>query len=180
VSVVPFGTLIDRERSAKMSSGGRAEPPSEMGVEMPRAGWFVVGFLVIAVVVGGLLNARGPFGDHPRIAYDQVFADYAARNIAQITQWRDQLEIVEVDGTVHRAVVPPDRDFPSDFAVARRTYMNAFAYSRLPDPWLGMMTPWVPFLLALAAVLIWATAVARNRREASGARPAAGSAQPPG
>ncbi len=147
---------------------------------MPRARWFVVGFLVIAAIVGGLLNARGPFDDHPRIAYDQVFADYAARNIAQITQWRDQLEIVEVDGTVLRAVVPPDRDFTSDFAVARRTYMNAFAYSRLPDAWLGVMTPWVPFLLALAGVLIWATAFVRNRREASGTGPAAGSAQPAG
>ena len=146
---------------------------------MPRARWFVVGFLVIAAVVGGMLNARGPFGDHPRIAYDQVFADYAARKVAQISQWRDQLEIVEVDGTVLRAAVPPDRDFTSDFAVARRTYMNAFAYSRLPDAWLGIMTPWLPFLVALAAVLIWATAIVRNRREALGTRPA-GSARPAG
>jgi hypothetical protein len=150
-----------------------------MGVEMPRARWFVVGFLVIAAIVGGLLNARGPFDDHPRIAYDQVFADYAARNIAQITQWRDQLEIVEADGTVHRAVVPPDRDFPSDFAVARRTHMNAFAYSRLPDAWLGVMTPWVPAVLALAALLIWITAIVRSRRMASGSD-RAGSPQPAG
>ena len=139
---------------------------------MPRLRWFVVGFLLIAAVVGGLLNARGPFGDHPPIAYEQVFADYAARRINQISQWRDQLEIVEVDGAVLRAVVPPDRDFTNDFAEARRTYMNAFAYSRLPDAWLGVMTPWVPFLLALAAVLILATAVARDRRQASGTGPA--------
>lgn len=100
---------------------------------MPRARWFVVGFLVIAAVVGGMLNARGPFGDHPRIAYDQVFADYAARKVAQISQWRDQLEIVEVDGTVLRAAVPPDRDFTSDFAVARRTLherLRLFAAAR--------------------------------------------------
>ncbi len=58
-------------------------------------------------------------------------------------------------------------------------YMNAFAYSRLPDAWLGIMTPWLPFLVALAAVLIWATAIVRNRREALGTRPA-GSARPAG
>ena len=134
---------------------------------MPRARWLVVGFLMIAVVVGGSLNALGPFDDHPRIAYDQVFADYAARRIDHISQWRDQLEIVEVDGAVLRAVVPPERDFWSDFDEARHTYMNAFAYSRLSDAWLIVMTPWVLILLAVAAALIWVTAVVRNRRQAS-------------
>jgi hypothetical protein len=173
VAVVPFGTFIDGPGSVKIPiTRGAGQAAHREVVEMSRARWFVVGFLLIAAVLGGSLNALGPFGDHPRIAYDQVFADYAARRIDHISQWRDQLEIVEVDGTVLRAVVPPGRDFASDFDVARHTYMNAFAYSRLPDPWLVVMTPWIPSLLALAAVLIWGTAVARSRRQASGIGPA--------
>jgi hypothetical protein len=138
---------------------------------MPRARWFVVGFLLVAAVVGGALNDRGPFGDHPRIAYDQVFVDYAAGRTDRISQWRDQLEIVEADGAVFRAVVPPDRDFASDFAAARRTHMVAFHYTRLPDAWLGVMTPWVPAVLVLAAALTWVAALARNRRAAAGSSP---------
>ena len=146
---------------------------------MPRARWFVLAFLLAVAVVGGVLNSRGPFGDHPGIAYDQVFTDYAARKIERISQWRDQLEIVEIDGSVVRAVVPPDRDFERDFDEARRTHMNAFAYSRLPDAWLGLMTPWVPAVLALAALLIWITAIVRSRRMASGSG-RTGSPQPAG
>jgi hypothetical protein len=51
--------------------------------------------------------------------------------------------------------------------------MNAYWYTRLPDAWLVVMTPWVPFLLALAAVLIWVTAIARHWRQRSRTGPAA-------
>lgn len=134
---------------------------------MPRARWFVVGFLLIAAVAGGLLNARGPFGSHPALAYDQFLADFQAGKVEQITQWRDQLEVNE-QGVLLLVVVPADRDLQSDLGQARVAGGVGLALASVPDAWLGAMTPWVPLLLALAAVLIWATAIARSRRAASG------------
>lgn len=145
---------------------------------MPRARWFIVGFLLIAAVVGGMLNARGPFDAHPALAYDQFLADFQAGNVEQIVQWRDRLEVTE-QGALFSVGVPAERDLPADLAQARRAGGVAINFAVLPDAWLGVMTPWVPVVLALAAVLIWVTAIARNRRAASGSSPT-GSPQPAG
>lgn len=145
---------------------------------MPRARWFVIGFLLIAAVVGGLLNARGPFDAHPPLAYDQFLADFQGSRVEQITQWRDQLEVTD-QGALRSVVVPADRDLQSDLAQARSAGGVGISYSGLPDAWLGAMTPWVPLLLALGALLIWVTAIARSRRAASGSA-AAGSSQTAG
>lgn len=143
---------------------------------MPRARWFVIGFLLVAAVLGGLLNARGPFDAHPAIAYDEFLADFQAGRVEQIVQWRSQLEVTE-GATLLSVVVPTDRDLPADLAHARVAGGVGISYARLPDAWLGVMTPWVPVMLALAAVLIWGSATLRNRRSASGSGPA-GSPQP--
>ena len=51
---------------------------------MPRARWFVVGFLFAAALVGGVLNERGPFGQHPSLSYTQFLADFQAGDVKQI------------------------------------------------------------------------------------------------
>jgi hypothetical protein len=130
---------------------------------MPRARWFVVGYLLVAAVVGGVLNERGPFGAHPALAYDQFLADFQAGKVERIVQWRDQLEVTE-QGAMHSVVVPLERDLQADLGQARRASGVGISYTRLADQWLGLMTPWVPFLIAVAAILIWATAIARIRR----------------
>jgi hypothetical protein len=135
-------------------------------VEMPRARWFVVGFLLIAAVVGGVLNARGPFDTHPALGYDQFLADFQAGKVEQIAQWRDQLEVTE-QGALRSVVVPADRDLQADLGRARVAGGVGISFVGVPDAWLGTMTPWIPLLLALAAVLIWATAIVRSRRVAS-------------
>ncbi len=140
---------------------------------MLRARWFVVGFLLIAAVVGGLLTARGPFDAHPALTYEQFLADVQAGRVGQITQWRDQLEVTD-QGTLRSVLVPADRDVQSDLARASWAGGVGISYAGLPDDWLGALTPWVPLLLALAAALIWASAIVRNRRAASGSA-AAGS-----
>lgn len=144
---------------------------------MPRARWFVVAFLLFAAVIGGLLNARGPFDTHPSVAYDQFLADFQAGKVERIVQWQDRLEVTE-QGALISVDVPADRDLPADLAQALRASGVGISYSRLPDAWLGTMTPWFPVVLALAAVLIWATAIVRSRR-ASRSGPA-GSPRPTG
>jgi hypothetical protein len=136
-------------------------------VEMPRARWSVVGFLLIAAVVGALLNARGPFDSHPPLAYDRFLADFQAGKVVQIVQWRDRLEVI-AEGTLRSVVVPAERDLPGDLARARSAGGVGMSYSSLPDAWLGAVTPWIPLLLALGGSLIWATAIVRSRRAASG------------
>jgi peptidoglycan/LPS O-acetylase OafA/YrhL len=134
---------------------------------MPRARWFVIGFLLIAAVVGGLLNARGPFDPHQPLAYDQFLADFQAGQVGQISQWRDQLEVTD-QGALRSVVVPADHDLWSDIGQARWAGGVGISYAAIPDEWLGLMTPWVPLLLALGGFLLWVTAIARNRRLASG------------
>jgi hypothetical protein len=147
-------------------------------IEMPPARWLVVGFLLIAVVVGGLLNARGPFDAHPALAYGQFLADFQAGKVEQTVQWRNQLEVTE-QGALRSVVVPANRDLPADLAQARAAGGVGINYAGLPDAWLGVMTPWIPVLLASAALLIWVTAIVRSRRRASGSD-RAGNPQPAG
>jgi hypothetical protein len=75
-------------------------------------------------------------------------------------------------------VVPPEEDLDADLARARVAGGVGISFGHIPDEWLGLLTPWVPFLIALAAALIWTTGIARNRRATS--RPDAGSPQPAG
>lgn len=145
---------------------------------MPRARWFVVGFLLVAALVGGVLNARGPFGAHPSLAYTQFLADFQAGRVERIVQWRDQLEVTE-SGQLLAVTVPPEKDLVADLAQARQAGGVGINFAHIPDAWLGLFTPWIPILILLAAALIWVTGIARNRRMTSGAD-TAGGPQPAG
>jgi len=134
---------------------------------MPRALWLVVGFLVLATLVGGVLNERGPFDAHPSLSYAQFLDDFGAGQVERIIQWRDQLEVTR-QGELLTVLVPAGRDLPADLAQARR--LGAWSFSRVPDTWLYLHTPAVPILILVGAALLWATAIARNRRAASGSR----------
>ena len=146
---------------------------------MPRARWFVAGFLLVAVVLGGVLNERGPFASHPALAYDRFLHDVQVGEVDQVVQWRDELEVTE-QGSLLSVVVPTGHDPAADLAQARDAggAGTSFAFAHIPDAWLGLMTPWVPLVLSAAAMLIWVTSVARNRgfespsSRASGPRPA--------
>src|SRR3990172_3541879 len=104
-------------RAPENAAGGATDPPDGRCGTMPRARWFVVGFLLVAAVVGGVLNERGPFGAHSALAYDQFLADFQAGKVEQIVQWRDQLEVTE-QGAMLSVVVPPERDLRADLGQA--------------------------------------------------------------
>ena len=91
---------------------------------MPRARWFVVGFLFAAALIGGVLNERGPFGQHPSLSYTQFLADFQAGDGEQIVQWRDQVEVTEADRLL-LVTVPPDRDLTAD--LGRRSWLETSA-----------------------------------------------------
>ncbi len=130
---------------------------------MPRARWFVVGFLVVAALVGGVLNERGPFGNHASLPYSQFLADFQAGDVGQIVQWRDRLEVTEADQLL-LVTVPPDRDLAADLAAAKLAGNVGISWAHVPDSWLSAYTPWVPVLILVAGALIWVTAIVRNRR----------------
>jgi hypothetical protein len=130
---------------------------------MPRARWFVVGFLLVAALLGGVVNARGPFGTHASLAYTQFLADFQAGRVEQIVQWRDQLEVTE-SGQLLAVTVPPETDLAADLAQARQAGGVGVNTALIPDAWLGLFTPWVPILILVAAALIGVTAIARNAR----------------
>jgi hypothetical protein len=174
---VPVGTLLDRRDRAKIAQGADQTAHREVA-EMPRARWLLVAFLLVAAVVGGILNERGPFGAHPGLVYDQFLADFQAGNVDRIVQWRDRLEVTE-HGALFTVVMPVERDFPADLAQARRAGGVGISFGGVPDAWLGVMTPSVPIVIAVAAVLVWAPAVLRDWRRGSGSS-AAGSPQPAG
>jgi hypothetical protein len=134
---------------------------------MPRAAWFVVGFLVVGALAGGALNARGPFAAHPRLAYTQFLTDFEAGRVEQIVQWQDQLEVTE-GRQLLTVVAPPEADLVGDLARARWAGGVGIDFAHIPDAWLGQETPWVPVLILLAAALIWVSAIARNRRMTQG------------
>lgn len=145
---------------------------------MPRARWFVIGFLVVTGLIGGVLNERGPFGEHPSLSYTQFLADFEAGTVHRIVQWRDRLEVTEAD-QVLLVTVPPDRDLTADLARARLAGNVGINWTHMPDAWLGNDTPWVPILILVAAALIWVTAIVRSRLALSGAG-STGSPQPAG
>jgi len=145
---------------------------------MPRARWFVIGFVVVAALAGGVLNARGPFGAHPALAYPQFLADVEAGRVERIVQWQDRLEVTE-SGRLLAVVVPPESDLEADLARARVAGGVGMSFGHIPDAWLGLFTPWIPVLILLGAALIWTTGIARNRRAAS-RHDAAGSPQAAG
>ncbi len=134
---------------------------------MPRARWLVVGSLLIAAVLGTALDARGPLGAHPALAYDQFLADVQAGRVERLVQWRDRLEVTE-QSAPFTVVVPSERDLQADLAQARRAGSVGVELVRVPDAWLGMLTPAVPIVLVLAAGAVWVAAIAGNRRSTSG------------
>ena len=108
---------------------------------MPRARWFVVGCLGTAAVVGGVLNERGPFDQHPSRSYPQFLADVRAGHVQQVVQWRDQLEVTE-SGQLLTVIVPREQDLAADLTAARLAGRNVgTTWADLPDAWLGLFTP---------------------------------------
>lgn len=97
----------------------------------------------------------------PRSPYDQFLANVQAGRVEQIVQWRNQLEVTE-QGGLRSVVVPADRDLFADLGQARAAGGVGISYAGLPDDWLGTMTPWIPVLIVLAALLIWVTAIVRT------------------
>jgi hypothetical protein len=152
---------------------GADQPSGRWGVGMPRARWFIVGFLVVAALAGTALNARGPFAQHPSRAYVPFLTDFEAGRVEQIVLWRDQLEVTE-SGQLLTVVVPPGADLMGDLALARQAGGVAINLAQIPDAWLGLFTPWIPVLILLTGALIWATGIARNRRMTSGTEAGAG------
>ena len=142
---------------------------------MPRTRWFVIGFLLMALAVSGVVNARGPFASHPSLAYDQLLVDFEAGSVGDTVRWRDQLEVDE-SGSLWFVIVPPDRDLMTDLDRARWAGGVSVSVATLPDIWIGQ-TLLIPGLLVLAAALIWITAIVRSRRATSGGE-AVGSPQP--
>ncbi len=137
---------------------------------MPRTRWLVVGFLLAAALVGGLLNGRGPFDQHPSLTYARFLADFQAGGVEQIVQWRNQLEVAET-AQVLLVTVPPNRDVTADLAQARQAGGVGINFAQVPDPWLWLATPAVPILILIAGVLIWVASIARNRRIEAGSNP---------
>lgn len=130
---------------------------------MPRTRWIVIGFLLAVAIVGGVINARGPFAAHPSLTYAQFLSDVEAGHFGQIVQWRDQLEVT--DGTqLLLVVVPNDADLAGDLAQARESGGGGMSWATIPDQWLSLYTPWVPVLILLAGSLLWIGALVRDRR----------------
>lgn len=129
---------------------------------MPRVRWFVIGCLVAVALVGGALNERGPFGQHPSLSYAQFLADFQAGDVGQILQWRDQIEVTEADQLL-LVTVPPDRDLTADLAQAKLAGSGGITWVHVPDGWMTSHTPWIPVVILVAAALIWAAAIARTR-----------------
>jgi len=130
---------------------------------MPRTRWIVIGFLLVAGVVGGLINARGPFAAHPSVSYSHYLADVGAGRVEQVVQWRDQLEVTEGSGLLLVAV-PPQADVDADLKRAAWNGGVGFSLEIMPDWWLSTYTPWVPLLILIAGALIWIGALVRDRR----------------
>jgi hypothetical protein len=132
---------------------------------MARARWIAVGFLLVAAIAAVVLNERGPFGTHPTVAYPAFLADFAAGRVERIVQWRDRLEVTVGDRLVS-VTVPPEADLATDLGRARVAGGVGLSLTRLPDAWLGTLTPLVPGLILVAAAVTWATALVRNGRRA--------------
>ncbi len=130
---------------------------------MPRTRWIVIAFLLTAGIIGGVMNARGPFADHPSLAYPQLLLDFEAGRVERIVQWRDELEVTE-GSQLLLVVVPTEADLVGDLARARVAGNVGISWAKIPDAWLSLYTPWVPALILLAGSLIWIGALVRNRR----------------
>lgn len=130
---------------------------------MPSARWVVGAVLLATVLVGGVLNERGPFDSHVSLSYEQLLDEFGAGRIERIVQWRDELQVTR-GGRLLSVIVPAGRDLAADLAQARQ--QGPWSFSRIPDTWLGIHTPAMPIAIFLAAVLLWTTGIARNRRAA--------------
>ncbi|MBI2763655.1 MAG: hypothetical protein HYX54_07910 [Chloroflexi bacterium] len=130
---------------------------------MPRTRWLVVGVLLAVGIVGGVINARGPFAAHPSLPYAEFLADFEAGRVSRIVQWRDQLEITE-GSEQYLVVVPPTSNLGFDLGQARRAGGVGISMGGIPDDRVGIFTPWIPGLIILVGVVIWVSALARARR----------------
>ena len=90
---------------------------------MPRARWFVVGFLVVAALVGGILNARGPdgrYGGSAAVNWVGDVYDVAGGGIGRVNH--GNYAVVDLSGYVyldaaqhHRLGVRIENAFDADY-----------------------------------------------------------------
>jgi len=78
----------------------------------------LVAVLLGVAFLGAAINAIGPFGAHPALAYPQFLADIEAGRVDQIVRWRDRLEVTE-RLEAFLVVVPEGSDLNLDLAQAR-------------------------------------------------------------
>ncbi len=120
---------------------------------------------VIAIgVLGGAINARGPFADHPTLTYPQLIADVGAGHVGIVSQWRDRLEVTE-GSHVFLVTVPAGADAFLEVSTARLGGGAALGFERIPDDWLAISNPGIPALMLIVGVVIWVPAVRRWRDE---------------
>jgi hypothetical protein len=135
-------------------------------VAVARRGWLVVLVALGAVIlVGSLVSARGPFAGAPALAYDRFLADVRAGAVDEVTQWRDQLQVIEGDA-VWVVTVPSDRDLGADLAAAEAAGHGIPSRGSIADPWLGALTPWIAGLVLIVGLLVWVPAALAMRSPA--------------
>lgn len=120
--------------------------------------------IIAVAVLGSAINAIGPFGAHPGLAYARFIADFEAGRVEQVVQWRDRLEVTEGSESF-LVMVPGDVDLAGDLARARRAGGVGMNFAWIPDNWLVPNTPWVPALLLVAGLLIWLRVLLRGRAD---------------
>lgn len=122
----------------------------------------VVAVLIAVALVGGAVDALGPFGPHPALAYARFLADFEVGRVDRIVQWRDRLEVREGSESF-LVVVPEGADLSGDLAQARLAGGVGISFGRIQDEWIAMYTPWVPALLLVGGLAVWLPAVRRLR-----------------
>jgi hypothetical protein len=118
----------------------------------------IVGILII----GSVINAAGPFGAHPTLAYSQFLADFETGHVEQIVRWRDRLEVAKAS-ELFLVTVPDGADVALDLGQARVRGGVGIAFQTISDGWLVRDTPLVPMLLVGAGLFLWFPAARRGR-----------------
>ncbi len=118
----------------------------------------IVGILII----GSVINAAGPFGAHPTLAYSRFLADFETGHVQQIVRWRDRLEVAKAS-ELFLVTVPDGADVALDLGQARVRGGVGINFATIPHNWLVPYTPLVPMLLLGGGLLLWLPAARRGR-----------------
>ena len=122
----------------------------------------LVAALIGFAFLGAAINAIGPFGAHPALAYPQFLADFEAGRVDRIVAWRDRLEVTE-GPQAFLVVVPEGSDLTLDLAQARAAGGVGSDWAVVSDDWVSTQTPWIPVLLLVAGLVLWLPALLRGR-----------------